>query len=132
MPEQREPEAIKRQIQHAVAEAQESGASFSTLKAIWCDATDAEAKKAPSNSRFRQRLVAEMDVSCKYRRGHKDGQTPLFPPQLCSTKATSAPLSINSLGIQGPQSFSATARGLIINFGPLKFLVCLPIALDTK
>lgn len=123
MPEQREPTAIKKQIQHGISAAQESGSDFSTVHAIWCDATSDEAKSFPANSRFRSRLVDKIDASCTFKRGHRGKQSPIFPPQLLP-RHTNTPL-ITSLSLKGPQSISATARALVIDFGPLKLMVSL-------
>ncbi|KAJ4488744.1 hypothetical protein C8J55DRAFT_557746 [Lentinula edodes] len=122
MPEQREPRAMEVQIKHAIAEAQEEGSSFSAVHALWIDATSQEAKKSPLNSRFRNHLVDRIDASCAFKRGQKDNQTPIYPPQLSITKKGPEPEPITTLGLQGPQSVSSTARSLILDLGPLKLM----------
>ncbi|KAJ3871059.1 hypothetical protein F5051DRAFT_446698 [Lentinula edodes] len=122
MPEQRQPRAMEVQIKHAIAEAQEEGSSFSTVHALWIDATSQEAKKSPLNSRFRNHLVDRIDASCAFKRGQKDNQTPIYPPQLSITKKGPKPEPITTLELQGPQSVSSTARSLILDLGPLKLM----------
>ncbi|KAJ3803813.1 hypothetical protein F5876DRAFT_71149 [Lentinula aff. lateritia] len=122
MPEQREPRAMEVQIKHAIAEAQKEGSSFSAVHALWIDATSQEAKKSPLNSRFRNHLVDRIDASCAFKRGQKDNQIPIYPPQLSITKKGPKPEPITTLGLQGPQSISSTARSLILDLGPLKLM----------
>lgn len=127
MPEQREPYAMELQLKHGIESAQNQGATFHTVQALWCDATATEANRAKEknpDARFARHLVDKMDASCSFKRGQTSNQTPLFPPQLARTPANPNPDPITTLGLKGPHCIRSTARALILDLGPLNLMVC--------
>ncbi|KAJ3846529.1 hypothetical protein EV368DRAFT_52675, partial [Lentinula lateritia] len=67
--------------------------------------------------------VDQIDVSCAFKCGQKDNQTPIYLPQLSITKKGPKPEPITTLELQELQSINSTAHSLM-DLGPLKLMSC--------
>lgn len=107
-------------------EAVGNGADMKAM-GLWADATAKELKYAKDGHVFRFNPAANHH---KIKRGSKNGQTQLFPPQFSITKENPTPDKIEeTLALTGAKH---TFRAAVLNFGPIGLKVSISFQLITN